>query len=171
MCTESPDQRELYCTWHTAHRSKWADHQSKEEQQQFKDLNPFGWESCLLLVKSKESSMLAVTAIFGWQKPLLKPLQATHTRTSQKKIPFSLMSPQEVPCNLGWNFPSSPEKHWFYSTLLPGWAGETAAPIPLIFQPQDGENLLITFTGTGRLLLPSSMWDITGVLHTTQMES
>lgn len=94
--TDSPDWRELYCTWHTALWGKWADHQPKEEQQQFKDLNPFGWESCLLLAKLKETSVSKVIDIFGWQKSLLKSLQAMDTKSSHKKIPFSCTNATSV---------------------------------------------------------------------------
>jgi len=56
---------------------------------------------------------------------------------------------------------------------LPRWAGETPAQIPalLFFQLQNREKLLKMFTGTERLLLPFSIWDITGGFHTSQMES
>lgn len=108
MCMDSPDQRELCCTWHTACWRGWADHQSKEEQQQFKDLNPFGWESCLLLAKSKESSVLEVTSIFGWQKTLLKSLQATDTKKSQKKDPLFTKVTSVSALQFGMKFPVQP---------------------------------------------------------------
>lgn len=61
--SDSPEQREPHCSWHGAHQSEGADHQPKGEQQQAQDLNPLGWESCLLPAKSKERSVPEVTAI------------------------------------------------------------------------------------------------------------
>ncbi|RLW07518.1 hypothetical protein DV515_00003493, partial [Chloebia gouldiae] len=52
--SDSPEQRDPHCSWHGAHQSEGADHQPKGEQQQAQDLNPLGWESCLLPAKSKE---------------------------------------------------------------------------------------------------------------------
>lgn len=63
--SDSPDQRDPLCTWHRAHPREGAEQQPKGQQQQAEDLNPLGWESCLLPAKSKGRSVPEVTGNFG----------------------------------------------------------------------------------------------------------